>query len=161
PPCRLHPPRAPPVHGRRHRRRHRCGCDGGTGREARGIPGVILREALAGARERLRISGSDEADIEAEVLMRYALGIDRATFLQLLSEPISAAETQTYERVLARRFAGEPTAYITGTREFYGLDFSVTPATLIPRPETEMLVEAAIHGAPAAPTLVDVGTGSG
>jgi release factor glutamine methyltransferase len=125
---------------------------------------LITREALLSARERLRASGSDEPEIEAEVLLRHALNVDRATFLALLQEPISDAELQAYERVLNRRFEGEPTAYITGTREFYGLDFEVTPAVLIPRPETEMLVEAVIADVKArggSADIVDVGTGSG
>jgi release factor glutamine methyltransferase len=125
---------------------------------------LITRQALLSARERLRLSGSDEPEIEAEVLLRHTLNVDRATFLRLLQEPISDAEAQTYERVLYRRFQGEPTAYITGTREFYGLDFEVTPAVLIPRPETEMLVEAVIADAGARDgevRIADIGTGSG
>jgi release factor glutamine methyltransferase len=133
---------------------------------------LILREALIGARERLRASGCDEPEIEAEVLLRYALDLDRATFLRLLNEPLSAAEAQAYERVLYRRFMGEPSAYIRGTREFRGLDFKVTPAVLIPRPETEMLVETVIEWAAAARSgaldmrssglkIADIGTGSG
>jgi release factor glutamine methyltransferase len=133
---------------------------------------LILREALIGARERLRASGCDEPEIEAEVLLRYALDLDRATLLRLLNEPISAAEAQAYERVLYRRFMGEPSAYIRGTREFRGLDFKVTPAVLIPRPETEMLVEMVIEWAAAARPgpldmrssglkIADIGTGSG
>lgn len=143
---------------------------------------MILREALIGARERLRAAGSDEADIEAEVLLRFALDLDRTSFLRLLNEPLSPAEAQAYERALYRRFQGEPTAYITGTREFHGLDFKVTPSVLIPRPETEMLVEAvvvwvsnrlarqespaavraeAVEGRTSSLRIADIGTGSG
>jgi release factor glutamine methyltransferase len=147
---------------------------------------LILREALLSARERLRASGSDEAEIEAGILVRHALGLERATFLRVLFEPISPPEAEAIDRVLRRRFEGEPVAYITGGREFYGLEFSVTPAVLIPRPETEMLVEAAtavgqsgnrarpdgdreapavrgdaLKGRTDAPVIVDVGTGSG
>jgi release factor glutamine methyltransferase len=138
---------------------------------------VILREALLSARERLRASGSDEPEIEAEVLLRHALDLDRATFLRLLNEPISTSEAEACEGVLYRRFQGEPTAYITGRREFRGLVFKVTPAVLIPRPETEMLVEAVAaaigrpgiqaktaagsEGKTSTPVVVDVGTGSG
>jgi len=124
---------------------------------------LILREALLSARERLRVAGSDEPEIEAEVLLRYALDLDRGSLLRLLVEPISSTEALAIEGALLRRFQGEPTAYITGRREFYGLDFTVTPAVLIPRPETEMLVEAVIQVASNAGdlTIVDVGTGSG
>lgn len=124
---------------------------------------MILREALLGARERLRASGSDEAQIEAEVLICHALGIDRTMMHRLMNEPLSASEAAAFERTLSRRFSGEPVAYITGSREFFGLDFVVTPATLIPRPETEMLVEAAIDHLRNldAPVIADIGTGSG
>lgn len=122
-----------------------------------------LREALAGARERLSASGSDEAGIEAEVLLRHALGVTRATLLASLAQRLSAADMGAFENLVVRRLAGEPLAYITGSREFYGLEFEVTPATLIPRPETEMLVEAVIKLALPleAPRIADVGAGSG
>lgn len=124
---------------------------------------MILREALSGARDRLRGGISDEPDIEAEVLLRHVLGLGRAAFLRQLNEPMSETQAQAYELVLGRRLAGEPTAYITGTREFYGLDFKVSPAVLIPRPETEMLVEAIIERGKGIDSLkiADSGTGSG
>jgi release factor glutamine methyltransferase len=128
---------------------------------------MTLREALLGARERLRASGSEEPEIEAEVLLRYALGLDRNMLLRLLNEPVSDAELSAYERVLMRRLRGEPAAYITGCREFRGLNFKVTPATLIPRPETEMLVDEVLGfirrraDAGRETVVADVGTGSG
>jgi release factor glutamine methyltransferase len=124
---------------------------------------LILREALSGARDRLRAGASDEPDLEAEVLLRHVLTLDRAAFLRQLSDPMSEADVEAYELALGRRLAGEPTAYITGTREFYGLDFRVTPAVLIPRPETEMLVEAVVDRSRRTERLriADIGTGSG
>src|SRR5690606_19498029 len=70
-------------------------------------------------------------------------------------------EAQRVEDLLARRLAGEPVAYLTGEREFYGLPFTVTPDVLIPRPETELLVELAIEKLPPGGRAVDLGTGSG
>jgi release factor glutamine methyltransferase len=128
---------------------------------------MTLREALLSARERLRASGSEEPEIEAEVLLRYALDLDRNLLLRLLNEPVSDAELAAYERVLGRRFTGEPVAYITGFREFHGLTFRVTPATLIPRPETEMLADEALvfirrrAEAGRETVVADLGTGSG
>jgi release factor glutamine methyltransferase len=124
---------------------------------------LILREALSGARDRLRAGASDEPDLEAEVLLRHVLGLDRAAFLRQLNDPMSETDAEAYERALVRRLAGEPTAYITGTREFYGLDFRVTPAVLIPRPETEMLADAVVEWSKRTGGLkiADVGTGSG
>jgi release factor glutamine methyltransferase len=127
-----------------------------------------LRQALVGARRRLEDGGIDDAEIEAEVLLRHALGdLSRAALFQRLGDGIEAATASRYETLLARRLAHEPTAHITGRREFYGLEFSVTPDVLIPRPETETLVEAVIELAlrlPATargPLIADVGTGSG
>jgi release factor glutamine methyltransferase len=128
---------------------------------------MTLREALLSARERLRAGGSDEPDIEAEVLLRFALALDRNMLLRLMNEPVADGELRAYERALMRRFAGEPVAYITGSREFHGLDLMVTPAVLVPRPETEMLVDAALtftrRCAQSGNEMViaDIGTGSG
>jgi release factor glutamine methyltransferase len=125
-----------------------------------------LRQALTGARSSLRNAGLDEAGIEAEVLLRHVLGFDRATLFKKLDEPLPDEPRVVFEGLIARRQAGEPTAYITGHREFYGRDFEVTPATLIPRPETELLAEAVIEAAGRlaglrGPLIADVGTGSG
>jgi release factor glutamine methyltransferase len=78
-----------------------------------------------------------------------------------LDDQLSAERAVRLRRLVARRSAGEPIAYLTGRREFYGLDLQVTPDVLIPRPETELLVERAIAGLPPGATAVDVGTGSG
>ncbi|HEY7759006.1 MAG TPA: peptide chain release factor N(5)-glutamine methyltransferase [Burkholderiales bacterium] len=104
-----------------------------------------------------------EARLEAELLLAHALGITRA---QLIARPERAADalpTGRYPEYLERRLGGEPVAYIVGEREFYGLSFQVAPAVLIPRPETELLVEMALQRIePAASARVlDMGTGSG
>ncbi|MEO8457035.1 MAG: peptide chain release factor N(5)-glutamine methyltransferase [Chloroflexota bacterium] len=121
------------------------------------------REALLEARQSLQ---SDEASLEAEVLLMQALGVDRERLYQRLSEPLTSDQTATFAALLARRAAYEPLAYITGHREFFGLDFEVTPSVLIPRPETETVVGLAIafaneRFANQPITIVDVGTGSG
>lgn len=125
---------------------------------------MTIREALKRARGLLHAAGSDEAEIEAEVLLRHILDVDRGRLFQSLDLAIDGEALAAYEQVLARRSAGEPTAYITGKREFAGREFKVTPAVLIPRPETELLVDIAAGTAREAafsPRLVDVGTGSG
>src|SRR5207237_6263560 len=82
---------------------------------------------------------------EAEVLLRHVLGLTREVFFQRLADPLSPGTLEAYEAVLRRRLGHEPTAYIIGRREFFGLEFEVGPGALIPRPETELLVEAAIE----------------
>ena len=135
---------------------------------------MTLREALTGARNRLQSAGVFNSDLEAEALLRHVLQLDRAGLFQRLQDPLEPAAESLYEVAIQRRLSAEPTAYIVGHREFYGLDFEVTTATLIPRPETEHLVEAIIELAQASPAspssqgrhignprIADVGTGSG
>jgi len=124
---------------------------------------ITIRKALLDARQALN---RDDANLEAEVLLRHALGIDRARLYQNLDDPITDRDRATLAGYLARRRAAEPLAYITGHREFFALDFAVTPAALIPRPETETLVELVItfareQFADRPIVIADVGTGSG
>lgn len=124
-----------------------------------------VREALRNGRRLLESLGSDEAEIEAELLLMHTMGVDRVHLLQRLNEPLPSRAASRYRRFLDRRAANEPTAYIVGHREFYGLDFEVTHAALIPRPETEVLVEISIdwvrHTLSRPATIVDVGVGCG
>jgi release factor glutamine methyltransferase len=118
------------------------------------------------ARERFIRAGipPDQAAIDAEVLARTALGWERATWLARRDEPANPEAASRFEAMAARRELREPVAYITGHREFWGLDFVVTPAVLIPRPETELIVESALErlaDANRAWRIADVGTGSG
>ena len=118
------------------------------------------------ARERFIRAGipPDQAGIDAEVLARAAAGWDRATWLTRRNEPAGLEAAARFEAMASRREQREPVAYITGVREFWGLDFIVSPAVLIPRPETELIVEAALDrlADPArAWRIADVGTGSG
>jgi release factor glutamine methyltransferase len=128
---------------------------------------MTIAEVLSAAARRLADEGIEDARFEVEVLLRHVLGIDRARLLARLQEPLTEEQSCRFEAMLVRRLAHEPAAYITGQREFYGLDFEVTPAVLIPRPETEVLVEAVIELAKErsrvrrGPVIADIGTGSG
>jgi len=124
---------------------------------------VTLAEALHAAQARIREAGIDDAELEAEVLLRHVLGLDRAHLYARLLETIDGEESAAFQRLVERRLAHEPTAYIVGHREFYGIDLEVTPDALIPRPETELLVDEALRVAPPAGpcAIADVGTGCG
>ena len=126
---------------------------------------MTLQDALATARARLVSTGLSAADAAADVdvLARHALGWDRARLLAGQQQPAPPSFEPRFSELMQRRLRREPTAYILGVREFWGLDFKVTPAVLIPRPETEFIVEEALPllGAIARPRVADVGTGSG
>ena len=103
------------------------------------------------------------ARIEVQCLLQAVLQVNRAWLLTHPERSLDADQHARYMALLERRLGGEPIAYILGSREFYGLDFSVTPATLIPRPDTELLVDLAIQRIPQQGTcrVLDLGTGSG
>ena len=122
-----------------------------------------VAEALNEATKILQASGIAEPRREANSLLAFALGKDRTFLITHSDYNLSGAEETSFRAVLQRRAAREPFQYITGKQEFYGLDFIVTPAVLIPRPETEMIVEAAIEilRTPESPRFCEVGVGSG
>ncbi len=122
-----------------------------------------LKEALLNARDILSHNDIDDASLEAEILLRHVLKITRAKLYQELDAQISKADENLFFQLIERRRQGEPSAYITGHREFYGLDFYVDSNVLIPRPESEFLVEKALEiaGKKNIATMVDVGTGCG
>jgi release factor glutamine methyltransferase len=124
---------------------------------------VNRRQALTQARGILAENNIDDASLEGEVLLRHILGISRTQLFSDIDEDISPAQEKTLKKILGRRLSGEPSAYITGHREFYGLDFMVDHRVLIPRPESELLVEKAIRLArsQAISKIADVGTGCG
>ena len=128
---------------------------------------ITIREALSRAWDRLTAADIEYAELEAEVLLRHALaagaGMSRARLYTRLGELIGDDALDQYEALIGRRLDREPSAYIIGRREFYGLDLRVTPDVLIPRPETELLVETVLKLPPASgrSVIVDVGTGSG
>jgi release factor glutamine methyltransferase len=117
---------------------------------------------LQAARARLAAT-SQNPRRDAELLLAHVLGWDQAALITYPERVLSEAEAAQYESYVARRLNAEPIQYITGLQEFYGLAFAVTPDVLIPRPETEHLVEAALARIPpnAAARILDVGTGSG
>lgn len=118
---------------------------------------MTVGEAIRAAAERLAAS-NDTARLDAELLMAHALGISRSDMLlQAMRDPAP----EDFAALVERRAAQEPVAYITGTAEFYGLELKVTPATLIPRGDSETLIEAALGVAGTAGRALDLGTGSG
>ena len=102
-----------------------------------------------------------DARREAEWLMLAAAGLNRAALLANPERAVAAADVERFRDWLARRQRGEPLAYLTGTRGFWSLELEVSPAVLVPRPETEMLVERALQLGAAGCRVVDLGTGSG
>ncbi len=118
--------------------------------------------ALGQAAERLARAGIDSARLDAEVLMAEAAGVTRAAIAAGAAHP-DAAGLARFEAMVARRAAHEPLAYIVGHREFFSLEFEVTPAVLVPRPETETLVECALNylAGRREARVLDIGTGSG
>lgn len=114
-------------------------------------------------RELLRAAQQRIDALDARVLLCFVTGRDAAHLIAHAEAPVSADEQRAYDALVARRRAGEPVAYLTGEREFYGRTFKVDPAVLIPRPETELLVELALARMPADATcrVLDLGTGSG
>lgn len=105
-----------------------------------------------------------EARIEVRVLLSHALGnVSHAWLIAHGDDPVTDTLRQSFENLLARRIAGEPIAHILGQREFFGREFKVSPATLIPRPDTEILIEIALEKIPAEQPcrILDLGTGTG
>jgi release factor glutamine methyltransferase len=99
--------------------------------------------------------------LENRILLCHALGLNRVGLITQSHRVLTAAEADALSALVARRAAGEPIAYIVGKREFFGLDFGVTDAVLIPRPDTELLVELALERLPLSASVLDMGTGSG
>jgi release factor glutamine methyltransferase len=119
----------------------------------------LLREAS----ESLRDAAVPEARREASSLLSHVIARDRTFLISHADDLVGDEELARFQEAVARRASGEPLQYITGVQDFYGREFRVTPDVLIPRPETELLVEAALEiiAGVAAPLICDVGTGSG
>ena len=122
-----------------------------------------LRQALTAAVDHLESSDVGSPRPNAETLLMFVLGVNRAYLYAHPERELSSEEQARYDEVIAQRSKDVPSQYITGHQEFWGLDFLVSPAVLIPRPETEHLVEAVLELARDVPNarIVDVGTGSG
>lgn len=99
--------------------------------------------------------------LENRILLCHATGLSRVQLITRAEQPLDAEQAARLNDLVARRLAGEPIAYIVGRREFFGLDFAVSAAVLIPRPDTELIVELAIERLPQGGRLLDMGTGSG
>jgi len=124
---------------------------------------VTLKQALARARGILDANNIENVPLECELLLRQALKISRVQLYLELDSELSPKQEEAFWNLIKRRLAHEPTAYIIGHREFYGLDFYVNPSVLIPRPESELLVEKALSLAQShnMSTVADIGTGCG
>jgi release factor glutamine methyltransferase len=109
--------------------------------------------------EQIKQSGSTSPQLDLRILLQTATGKSREFFMSHPEYELTPDEQKVFEQLVSRRAKGEPIAYITGHKEFYGRQFVVSSAVLIPRPETELLVEAAITFKPT--TILDLGTGSG
>lgn len=125
---------------------------------------ISIAESILAAAQTLRLAGVPEARREAASLLEYVIDRDRTFIITNAEHLVSAKQQERFRECVARRAKREPLQHITGRQAFYGLDFEVTKDVLIPRPETESLVETAlglIGDAEAAPFICDVGTGSG
>lgn len=125
---------------------------------------LSIAHATLEAARALRRAGVAEARLDAALLLAHIIGCDRAFLIAHAEDELQAADVARFREFVERRAAGEPLQYITGRQEFFGLDFVLTPDVLIPRPETELLVEKALELLDSSdrPTLLcDVGTGSG
>ena len=125
-----------------------------------------VRGAIHAGADLLQKAGIVSARLDAEVLLRHVLGVEKAEFYLGFDVGLDATAEREFQKLLLRRAGREPVAYITGHKEFWSLDFVVTPAVLIPRPETELLVEQALklamrHSRRYASKILDLGTGSG
>ena len=128
---------------------------------------MTLRAALASAISRLTAANVPSPRLNAELLLMFTLACDRAYLHAHPERKLSAEEQRRYDHALEERERGVPAQYITGHQEFWGMDFIVTPDVLIPRPETEHVIETVLRGVGRAPLpaallrIADVGTGSG
>ncbi len=126
-----------------------------------GLSSTTVATLLNNATQRL--APLDWATLEAEVLLAHVMGQPRSRLAGLTDRTLNADQRAQFDQLLERRLQGEPVAYLTGRREFWSLDLQVTPDVLIPRPETELLVELALERTPENESwrIADLGTGSG
>ena len=122
---------------------------------------TTISDSLREATSLLRAADVPEARREAGSLLSFVIGRDRTFLISHAEDPIDEPDQARFLEAVARRAAGEPLQYITGVQDFFGREFRVTTDTLIPRPETELLVEAALEVIAEGASICDVGTGSG
>lgn len=126
-----------------------------------------IGRALLAATRRLREAGSETPQLDAAVLLAHVLGVNKAWLYAYPRRPLTATETERFEALVQRRIQAEPVAYLVGYKSFFGLDITVDRRVLIPRPETEQVVERALYYAQElqrlghTPKIADIGTGSG
>ncbi len=120
-----------------------------------------VRSILAWTRTRFRERAVEAADLSAELLLAHVLGCERLDLYLDIERPLTPDERAAYRACVQRRLRAEPVAYIVGHRDFHGLRFEVSPAVLVPRPDSELLVELALGREPAPRRVLDLGTGSG
>ena len=129
------------------------------------MPGTPVGRALVAAAQRLEEAGNDTASLDAQVILAHIFGKDRGWLFAHYDQTLSEEQAEIFTELVARRAAAEPVAYLVGHREFYGLDLTVDHRVLIPRPETELLVDAVLDHIESRVdqevSMVDVGTGSG
>ncbi|MEN3378911.1 MAG: release factor glutamine methyltransferase, partial [Hyphomicrobiales bacterium] len=129
------------------------------------VHGLTVAQARRALAQQFRDANIESPELDARVLIGHALGLDHAGLIAAAAQPMSAAEVERIESAARRRLAGEPVARITGTREFWGQPFIVTPDVLVPRPETETVVETALAltgpDRATSPRILDIATGSG
>lgn len=126
-------------------------------------PGTTIAQARRALAERFRSHGLDTPDLDARLLVGHALGLDHCALTMEFARILTCAEIETLGAAMARRLAHEPIARILGTKEFWSLPLAITPDVLVPRPETETVVEAALAATDLARArrIADLGTGSG
>jgi release factor glutamine methyltransferase len=120
-----------------------------------------ILKILTWTKEYLAQKGVENARLESEWLLCAALGLDRVGLYVNFDKPLTAAELADYRGMVTRRAKREPLQYILGSQEFMGLEFEVSAAVLIPRHDTEVLVEEALRRSPASARILDIGVGSG
>jgi len=129
------------------------------------VHGMTVAQARRAVTQQFRAADLESPELDARVLIGHALGLDHADLIAAAARTLATADAAQVEGLARRRLAGEPVARITGTREFWGLPFIVTADVLVPRPETETVVEAALAltgpDRTTAPRILDIATGSG
>lgn len=126
--------------------------------------GITVSEALDGAAGKLAKASPDTARLDASLLLAHTTGMERSLMVILPGKVLTNKQIEEFDSAVARRALHEPIAYIIGKKEFWSLDFYVTPDTLIPRPDSETLIEAAlrrIKNRAGNTTILDIGTGTG
>lgn len=128
------------------------------------MTGMTVREVLMGASRFFDSQGVRSPQFNAEALVQHVLGVDKARMLVMWNDPFPVEKAEEFQALVARRGAQEPLQYLIGSTDFYGRDFAVSPAVLIPRPETELLIELVLEQRKwfgREVVIADIGTGSG